>query len=117
MRVLAVKPKYAHNIIDGKKTIEVRSRETRIRERIAIYATSPEQKIIGTVEIVASSRCNDDIEYEIYKNEHFAPSEYYQEGKTCFWHLRRPIKFETPISYKPPRGAIVWSIFELPEVE
>lgn len=115
MRVLAVKPKYAHNIIDGKKTIEVRSRETRIRERIAIYATSPEQKIIGTVEIVASSRCNDEIEYEIYKNEHLAPSEYYQEGKTCFWHLRRHLKFETPISYKPPKGAVVWSIFELPE--
>jgi len=116
MRALAVKPKYAHQIIEGKKTIEIRSKRTKIKERVAIYSSAPEKKIIGTVEIVASSKCNDDIEYELYKNKHLAPDKYYIEGKTHFWHLRRPVKFGTPIPIKwPSTGS--WAQIELPGVD
>jgi predicted transcriptional regulator len=146
IRVLAVGQPYANSIIDGLKTIEVRSRTTNIKERVAIYASTnlPSQKefieirqylalrfldnpkydpteelpigmIIGTVEIVASSWCNDDLEYDLYKNEHLASSKYYKERKTHFWHLRRPVKFSNPIPYKPPKGAVVWSKTVLPE--
>ncbi len=132
IRVLAVRQRYASSIIEGLKTIEVRSRPTNIRERVAIYASNAKQeplegvygpdynyrilptgKILGTVEIVASSHASE-IEYELYKNEHLAPSKYFREGKTFFWHLRRPIKFETPIPIKwPSTGS--WAKTELPE--
>lgn len=116
MRALAVKPEYAHKIIEGKKTIEIRSKRTKIQERVAIYSSAPEKKIIGTVEIVATSQCNGDIEYALYRNEHLAPDEYYREGKTHFWHLRRPVEFETPIPIKwPSTGS--WAKIELPGVE
>lgn len=134
MRVLAVRQPWASLIIEGLKTIEVRSKPTNIRERVAIYASTTKQgtiegehgvdynyrilptgQIVGTVEIVASSCCNDEIEYEIYKNEHRAHDEYFTYGKTYFWHLRRPIEFAEPVPYKPPRGAVVWSNFDMTE--
>lgn len=115
IRVLAVKPEWASKIIDGKKTIEIRSRNTNIKERVAVYASSPVNKIIGTVRIVASSQCIDEVEYETYKNEHLAPSKFYKKGKTYFWHLKHPITFTEPIIYTPKRGTIVWSKTILPE--
>lgn len=39
MRILAIKQPWASLITEGIKTIEVRSRPTNIREKIAIYAT------------------------------------------------------------------------------
>ena len=72
--------------------MKLEAREQKYKN-VATYSSAPEKKIIGTVEIVATSQCNGDIEYALYRNEHLAPDEYYREGKTHFWHLRRPIKF------------------------
>jgi len=46
IRVLAVRQPYAYSMVSGLKTVEVRSRPTKIRERVAIYAstTHPSQK-------------------------------------------------------------------------
>jgi hypothetical protein len=144
MRVLAVRQPWASLIVEGLKTIEVRSKPTNIKERVAIYSSTskitnfyfnkelkiqkardgeyPKGAILGTVEIVASSCCNDGIEYDLYTNEHLAPVSnvlknklYVEYGDIYFWHLRRPVKFSQPIPYKPPKGAVVWSNFELPE--
>ena len=134
IRVLAVRQPWASLIVEGLKTVEVRSKPTNIRGRVAIYASTAKQetlegvhgkeynyrilptgKIIGTVEIVASSWCNDEVEFELSKNEHLAPDIYYSDGKTRFWHIRRPVKFSEPIPYKPPKGAVVWSKTVLPE--
>lgn len=51
MRVLAVRQPWASLIVEGLKTIEVRSKPTNIRERIAIYAstTFPTKKEIETI--------------------------------------------------------------------
>ncbi|MEN6293137.1 MAG: ASCH domain-containing protein [Methanobacterium sp.] len=180
IRVLAVRQPWASLIVEGLKTIEVRSKPTNIRGRVAIYTSAKKPtheeiselfhyfgdqqrqcydsegrvlkdnkemfeyfgrhsalvhsflsnsehkklsgKIIGTVEIVASSSCNDDLEYDLYKKEHLAPIEVVlknklriEYGDLYFWHLRRPVKFSEPIPYKPPKGAVVWSKTTLPE--
>lgn len=115
IRVLAVNPEWASLIIQGIKKIEVRPRPTNIRERVAIYATTPVNKILGTVEIVGCVKLRIKFEYDLYADEHFAPDNYYKEGSTYFWDLRRPIEFAVPIPYKPPKGAIVWSKTVLPE--
>lgn len=95
---------YENKVIDFK-TLMLASKE------IKYGATGV---ILGTVEIVACSKVNDGIEYAIYKNEHLAPDEYFKEGKTYFWHLRRPVKFENPVEIKwPSTGS--WAKIELPE--
>ena len=46
--ILSIKPIYAHEIIKGNKKIEFRKlRFKRDVERVYIYSSSPEQKIIG----------------------------------------------------------------------
>lgn len=144
IRVLAVRQPWASLIVEGLKTIEVRSKTTNVRGKVAIYASTAKisafyfnkdltiQKarepghakgaILGTVEVVASSCCNDSLEYDLYKNEHLAPvgdvlknKLYIEHGDLYFWHLRRPVKFYEPIPYKPPKGTVVWSKTTFPE--
>lgn len=162
IKVLAVRQPYASLIVEGLKTIEVRSRPTNIRERVAIYAstnipsmntlaytfstlgrwdhyetlseTDQEKyaflndkakheyeygQIIGTVEITDSSKISI-IEHSsysewqwLYKNS-YAPAKMIKNGN-YYWNLEKPVKFSEPINYKPPKGAVVWSNFDLPE--
>jgi len=139
MRVLAVRQPWASLIVEGLKTIEVRSKPTNIRERVAIYASTskasrfyftPNGKIstaydadftkgfiLGTVEIIDSPSYPIE-SYEMFRsisNQHLAPDGYYSDKKTYIWRLENPVKFTQPIPYKPPKGAVVWSNFELPE--
>lgn len=63
MRVLAVRQPWASLIIEGLKTIEVRSKLTEIRERIAIYASTgkyteeQEEHIIGNFYWLRENKC------------------------------------------------------------
>ena len=154
MRVLAVRQPWASLIVEGLKTIEIRSRSTNIRERVAIYASKtpatkddceyvsalvwelqnkykrtlpskyfvpynyklfPSGQIIGTVEIESCEKLGgvDFSKEESGKYRSFAPG--IIRGKSYFWHLKNPTKFTEPVPYKPPRGAVVWSIFKLPD--
>jgi len=136
IRVLAVRQPWASLIVDGLKTIEIRSRPTNIRERVAIYASTAKQetlegvygpdynyrilptgKIIGTVELYSSTThpLGSSQVFERWHGEHHAPINYYIEGKTHFWYFKKPIKFSQPIPYKPPKGAVVWSKTDIPE--
>lgn len=136
MRVLAVRQPWASLIVEGLKTIEVRSRPTNIRERVCIYASTAKQetlegeygkyynymilptgKIVGTVELHSSTHhpIISTSVFNMHRDLHLAPERYFNENGVHFWHLRNPIKFTQPIPYKPPKGAIVWSNFELPE--
>lgn len=121
IRVLAVRQPWASLIIEGLKTIEVRSRSTNIRERVAIYASLSKQEIlegahgkdynyrilptgciIGTIEITQCVKPRNTFEYSLYSDEHFAPMEYYKQDNTYFWDLKRPVKFDKPIPIKWP---------------
>ncbi len=70
--------------------------------------------ILGTVEIVECVKLRNKFEYGSYADEHMAPTEYYTEGNTYFWDLKRPVKFDTPLQIKwPSTGS--WAKIELPE--
>lgn len=50
--LMSIHPKYAHAILDGKKTVEFRKR--RLREgitHVVIYATRPEKVVLGYFEV------------------------------------------------------------------
>lgn len=135
IRVLAVKQPYASLIVEGLKTIEIRSRPTNIMGKIAIYASTSKQEtlegehgpaynyrilptgyIIGTVEIF------DCVDGQDFTSSHFDALQTLSLAPTnmitndaFYWRLEHPIKFAQPIPYKPPKGAIVWSKTVLPE--
>jgi hypothetical protein len=132
IRVLAVRQPWASLIVEGLKTIEVRSRVTNIREVIAIYAsaskqdeieeyyreynfyTLPKGVIIGTVEIIGCADF-DLITFsgkELLSKASCLPS-YKISTNFYYWKLANPVKFFSPIPYKPPKGAVVWSKTDL----
>ena len=84
MRALSVRQPYADQIMRGKKRIEYRSRPTKIRGRIYIYASLtlafsngedlPRGVIVGTVELFDCTKGPHDYE----------------------WHLRNPKRFARP---------------------
>ena len=52
--LLSIRPKFAHRILEGKKTVEVRRRFSKrwVGHRIAIYSSSPERAVVGEADIV-----------------------------------------------------------------
>tara|TARA_R110002051_G_scaffold123052_2_gene196053 strand:+ start:3962 stop:4393 length:432 start_codon:yes stop_codon:yes gene_type:complete len=49
--IISIRPQYAHSILDGSKTIELRRRIPHIEQgsRLWIYSTLPEGAVIGSV--------------------------------------------------------------------
>jgi hypothetical protein len=139
---LAVRQPWASLIIEGLKTIEVRSRPTKIRERVAIYA-SKDQKWLNKnmwYRVQLASELKDNPNYdpskklefgkiigtvEIESCQYFSYSDFqatYKKHLSPYpfmddyeWILKNPIKFSSPIPHTPPKGAVVWSKTQLPE--
>lgn len=53
MKALTIKPKWANMILDGRKTIEVRTWVTRYRGPLAIHSGSPVCAIVAVCNLVA----------------------------------------------------------------
>lgn len=131
MKILAVRQPWGEEIIAGRKTIEVRSRNTNIRERVAIYATRTKPKtqdikwikylghpvdnlvrgfIIGTVEIYDSYPVRNADHFHDNLNKHLCYQDMFKEGQH-FWYMRNAQRI-TPIPYKMPKGAVVWTFVD-----
>lgn len=130
MRVLAVKQPWASLIKEGKKTIEVRSRPTNIREKVAIYASRsmydelgfgigerplPRGYIIATVEIADCKEYQTDRDFIDDVHAHMIPHDktnpWIPFGLYA-WHLVNVEQLETPIPFKMPKGCVVWANYE-----
>lgn len=69
--LLSVKPRYAHEILSGRKTVEVRRRFPMIPSgtTVVIYSTSPERAIIGTVLVKRSTRVDPSEVWKLHSND------------------------------------------------
>lgn len=69
--LLSVKPRYAHEILSGRKTVEVRRRFPIIPSgtTVVIYSTSPERAIIGTVLVKRSTRVDPSEVWKLHSND------------------------------------------------
>jgi hypothetical protein len=138
MRVLAVRQPWASLIINGHKSIEVRSQNTRIRDSVQIYASKskprkedmeqmkkyfhsvlgidvpdnmadlPFGKIIGQVIITSTDICTSKDDWDDFLIFHLCPDSYFS-NKAYFWFLDYIDKFEEPIDYQMPQGCVVWA--------
>lgn len=57
--------------------------------------------------------CDNSIEFLYQESNHWAPLSYHKEGKTHFWGLKDIQALKNPVSFKMPRGAVVWTSAEL----
>lgn len=108
MKGLIVKDKWAQLILNGEKTIELRSRNTKIRGEIGIII-SGSKAIGGTVHLIDSIELSDEM-FESLKNQHLFhyPIEELSYKKVYAWILNNPKRYEKPIPYEHKQGCVIW---------
>jgi predicted kinase len=110
MRALFIRSPHIEKILDGKKTWEIRSARTNIREQVGLIRSSS-GTVIGVCDVVD---CIGPLtEEQLRKNARKAgmnPSYVsLEEGEMKFaWVLANPQYLKAPVPYKPRSGAIIW---------
>ena len=110
-RALIVRQPYAELIINDQKALEMRSRHTNVRGRIGIIPKGS-GVIIGSVELVNSWDYTGEAGLKSIGGQTLhcvEPKDWNLLDKWCFgWELAKPERYETPIPYDHPRGAVTW---------
>lgn len=108
MKALIIKEKWLNLILSGKKTWEIRSSSTRIRGKILLIKSGSKQ-IFGECELVDIIKLDLD-QYKISANKHCinVKQDILPYKNTYAWVLQNPQKYNNPIPYKHPMGAVIW---------
>ena len=115
MKALIIKKKWLDLILSGEKTWEMRSRNTKVRGRIALVE-SGSGLIKGEVTLWNS------FSLEAVRNKHGSRKSYKSYEDECHrikdskllkkynqvWQLDAPKKYAIPIRYNHPKGAVIW---------
>lgn len=114
---LIIGPKWAEMIVSGNKRWELRKKNTKSRGDIAIIAQGT-GTIVGKAtvtdcigpmdldELMAGKNLAGETEPEIIQDV--------KDGYVYAWVLENPVKFEKPVPYKHPSGAVTWVNLQQP---
>jgi len=119
MKVLSLKQPFAELIISGKKTIELRKWNTKLRGKFFIHASKipdhkamkkfgftnlPSGAIVGKAELIDVKKYHDKLEHEKDKNKHLADTSWGNYG----FILKNAKRFHKP---KPAKGMLgFWNV-------
>ena len=111
MKGLIIKEHWVDLILEGKKTWEIRGSNTKIRGKISLIKSGTGQ-IFGECELVDSFECDIlDMYVGNHEEKHCIP---FGQGikisykKTYAWVMKNPVRYDKPIHYKHPQGAVIW---------
>ena len=109
MRALVIRHPFIDQILDGGKRWELRSSNTKVRERIGLIAGGS-GTVIGVCDLVDSVpltpavlRANAPVA-GICPDE--ARSSDYRHGFA--WVMQKPKRLRKPVPYRHPSGAVIW---------
>ena len=109
-RALVVDKPWIDMILDGKKTWEMRTKMTRIRGRIGLIKKGS-GLIVGECDLVDSLPKQSMLEIAAACEKHLIHWRVFTAMyfKWHFpWVLEKAQRYEKPISYKHPQGAVTW---------
>jgi hypothetical protein len=110
-RLLVVAEPWASLLVDGDKTWELRSTSTSVRGPIGIVAKGT-GTIIGAVELVDVHGPFTRTEIAPFERFHRVPASStssYSGPKGLYgWEVADAVRFETPVPYQRPQGAVIW---------
>lgn len=109
MKGLIVKAPWIDLLLEGKKSWEIRGRQTNIRGEIALIQSGTGH-IYGTINIVDCKELTWE-EYQQSESFHCIPKELRitpPYKRIYAWVLENPIQLERPIPYHHPQGAVIW---------
>lgn len=108
MKGLIIKPYWANKILNGEKTLEIRSNNTNIRGVIGIIISGT-SKVWGIAELTDSFLIQDE-NFEKFKDEHLidCKREEIPYKMIYGWKLENPKRFNEPIDYEHKLGCVKW---------
>lgn len=114
-RLLVVAEPWASLLVDGDKTWELRTTSTKVRGPAGIAAKGT-GTIIGAVELVAVHGPFTRAGIAPYEHLHRVPASStstYSGPKGLYaWEMTGAVRFETPVPYRHPQGAVIWVLLE-----
>lgn len=106
VKALIVRKPYAGMAVDGVKTIECRSSNTHIRGAVGIIEAGTGM-VIGEVTIYDTFKFTEDLKEELRSSHKVEDLK--MLDKWCWgWCLKNAIRYDKPIEYKHPQGAVIW---------
>lgn len=115
--VLTVKQPWIDKLLDGSKIYEIRSSNTKKTNTMIYLAQSGTSYLVGSIIIkevigpITEERFVEDRPF------HCATGTTLPYKKTYYWVMEHPVRFPTPIFFKRPQGAIIWTKYEPTAVE
>jgi hypothetical protein len=110
MKGLIIREPWIDMILDGKKTWEIRGSNTKIRGKIYLIKSGTGM-VFGTVDVVdCIPLCGgNDIDVILKnKDKHHVRLGSIPYKKPHAWVMDNPVRYEKPISYNHPQGAVIW---------
>lgn len=105
---LIIKEKWLDLILSGIKDWEIRGSKTSKRETIYLIQ-SGSSKIMGQVDLIGCMKLTEET-YEKSRNRHCIEASYdnLPYNTSYAWLLNNPVRYEKPIPYIHPQGAVIW---------
>jgi len=105
---LIIKKKWLDLILDGDKEIEIRGHNTKKRGVIALIESGTGM-IKGEVELFNSTPFSEKIQ-GLYSMHWLTDHQIHHLGykNPHAWWMEFPVKYENPIPYDHPQGAVMW---------
>lgn len=110
--VLVIKPPWMNMILDGDKTLEIRSTACRKPAGTDIFLAQSRTAVVsGVVKFVGVHGPLSEEQWEALREKHrvMGPRPY---GRTYAWEVEQAQRFTHPVPYIVNRGAIVWRKFQ-----
>tara|TARA_B100000945_G_C20327484_1_gene570717 strand:+ start:197 stop:559 length:363 start_codon:yes stop_codon:yes gene_type:complete len=105
--ILIIKPYWANLILNGEKTMEIRSCSCKNKVNKRIYISkSGTQQIFGSVFLKSCIGPLSSDEFHAHKDLHRVETTMYK--KNYGWIFSDVTVFDNPIPYKHKKGAIIW---------
>ena len=102
--LLSVQPRFAHSILEGKKTIEVRKKFSRrwVGHRLAIYSSYPDQAVVGEATVDMICAATPDEIWSRFAGQIYCTFEEFekyssQSSTLCAVGLRDVTRFDIPL--------------------
>jgi len=106
-RALIIKKKYLDRILDNGKVWEMRSSKTKITGRIGLIESGA-GFIVGEVDLIGCGNALNECAALLTADSHQVDDISLIEKWKYPWLLENAKRYDKPIPYKHPKGAVIW---------
>jgi hypothetical protein len=108
---LIIDEPWISEILDGRKTWEMRKSGTKLRGPIALIKKGTGH-VVGVARLVDSLPALNAASYPAHENKHRIPSarqaKALSDGWSTPWVIEEAIRLARPVPYAHPSGAVIW---------